>query len=93
MKGRQFDGIDDPQLPRLVRQQDEAIRTAWVDAYNARFATVEVCADCGRDLIAEEVIAHHINHLRPRTRVLARMFEDADQETQAELLSYLATRP
>lgn len=90
MNGRLFDGIDDPQLPRQVRLQDEATRTAWVAAYNGRFATVAVCPQCGDDLHAEEVTAHAINHLPPRVRVLARMYEDADWETRSGFVAYLA---
>lgn len=77
------------KLPRGVRNLPDDERAAWVERYNARFATVDVCPVCGEGLCAEELVAHRINHLEPRLRVLARMVEDADDATKAGLIAYL----
>jgi hypothetical protein len=78
IKGLDFDTI----APRSLAGER---RAQWVAENNKRWAIVGQCMECGRDLVAEEVVPHRLNHVPDRLRSLARDVAALPIETRLEL--------
>lgn len=97
MKGKQYDGVEDPTIPRVLynRWVRRSARTGEdlgevakpdIDAFNTRWAIVGNCAICGNDLIQEELEAHRLNHVPARARSVARALAELSPEDRTEVL-------
>lgn len=85
-----FPGADD------TREAAEKIRARLGDerfaAYAARFRVVGVCRECGRELVAEEVVPHRLNHVPESIRGLARDVAALPPEKRLELFALFNRR-
>jgi methionine salvage enolase-phosphatase E1 len=53
------------------RHTPEALE-AWIAAHEVRWRVAATCAECGEELVAEEVVAHRLGHVPEGVRSLAR---------------------
>lgn len=86
MKGHVFDPEKPESMPTFIRRKGMEEQKRWAARETERYTVVELCKTCGRALIAEEVLAHRLNHVPTHLRPLARMIADLNAEDRAELL-------
>lgn len=97
LKGTVIERRDDPLIPLGIRQRWSAARIdAFMAEHNRRYAIVGACPHCTlpdgsqRPLIAEEEIAHRLQHLSAEAKSIAARYERADAAIRAEVRAYIA---
>jgi hypothetical protein len=83
-------------IPRGFRQRHTKPQLdAFIAEHNRRQTIVGYCPHCElpdgspRPLIAEEEVAHRLQHLSGAAKSIAARFEAADAATRAEVLAYI----
>ena len=90
LKGRDFNDLE--LQPRSIREGDPNERKAWIYEQNERWKIVDECDQCGRPLVAEEVVSHRMNHVPELLRPLARDMVRLTPEQRVELMRLFSSR-
>lgn len=88
LKGHDFPD-DSPFIPTALRpggraHTPERLR-AYQDQQRERWKIVSICKACGRELVAEEVDPHRLNHVPERLRAYARDLAALTPDDRLEL--------
>lgn len=87
--GHMFDPNNFQTLPSFTHSWNLERRTAWAEGQTKRYAISETCQKCKRPLIAEEAMAHKLNHAPFYIRSLARSLAALSQQHRKELLTFM----
>lgn len=90
LKGHVFDPKIPESLPGWMASFDDARKAREAETLTERYRVLEDCKECSRPLIAEEVLAHKMNHLPDRVRSLVRTVMAADVDVRDETIAALA---
>lgn len=90
IKGHVFDPNKPDSLPRYVRVMpsvDDQMRE--IKVLNNRYQIVETCEACGSVLIAEEALAHKMDHAPSRIRAMVRTLIATPPEDRQQIIEWV----